>query len=121
MRIENALFQELPIAFTQFINLLLTFYFIFCIVRLFYCILIYVGVDTFPSIDILYFAGVFDVAGLSQIITMDLHQKEIQGFFTFPVDNLRASPFLIQYIQEEVRLCYTTHWTKMAFYCAYKE
>lgn len=35
---------------------------------------------------------------------MDLHQKEIQGFFSFPVDNLRASPFLIQYIQEEVRL-----------------
>lgn len=35
---------------------------------------------------------------------MDLHQKEIQGFFNFPVDNLRASPFLIQYIQEEVTL-----------------
>lgn len=33
---------------------------------------------------------------------MDLHQKEIQGFFSFPVDNLRASPFLLQYIQEEV-------------------
>lgn len=44
------------------------------------------------------------VAGLTHIITMDLHQKEIQGFFSFPVDNLRASPFLIQYIQEEVRL-----------------
>ena len=41
--------------------------------------------------------------GLTHIITMDLHQKEIQGFFSFPVDNLRASPFLIQYIQEEVR------------------
>ncbi|XP_058497416.1 phosphoribosyl pyrophosphate synthase-associated protein 1-like isoform X1 [Solea solea] len=41
-------------------------------------------------------------AGLTHIITMDLHQKEIQGFFTFPVDNLRASPFLIQYIQEEI-------------------
>lgn len=40
--------------------------------------------------------------GLSHIITMDLHQKEIQGFFTIPVDNLRASPFLLQYIQEEV-------------------
>lgn len=40
--------------------------------------------------------------GLTHIITMDLHQKEIQGFFSFPVDNLRASPFLIQYIQEEV-------------------
>ncbi|ETE73230.1 Phosphoribosyl pyrophosphate synthase-associated protein 1, partial [Ophiophagus hannah] len=33
---------------------------------------------------------------LSHIITMDLHQKEIQGFFSFPVDNLRASPFLLQ-------------------------
>ncbi|XP_077427382.1 phosphoribosyl pyrophosphate synthase-associated protein 1-like isoform X2 [Vanacampus margaritifer] len=41
-------------------------------------------------------------AGLTHIITMDLHQKEIQGFFSFPVDNLRASPFLIQYIQEEI-------------------
>lgn len=41
--------------------------------------------------------------GLTHIITMDLHQKEIQGFFSFPVDNLRASPFLIQYIQEEVK------------------
>lgn len=39
---------------------------------------------------------------------MDLHQKEIQGFFGFPVDNLRASPFLIQYIQEEVRVHYCT-------------
>lgn len=44
-----------------------------------------------------------DIAGLTHIITMDLHQKEIQGFFSFPVDNLRASPFLLQYIQEEVR------------------
>lgn len=47
---------------------------------------------------------VFAHTGLTHIITMDLHQKEIQGFFSFPVDNLRASPFLIQYIQEEVGL-----------------
>ncbi|KAG8145817.1 putative Phosphoribosyl pyrophosphate synthase-associated protein [Naja naja] len=40
-------------------------------------------------------------AGLTHLITMDLHQKEIQGFFNVPVDNLRASPFLLQYIQEE--------------------
>lgn len=39
-------------------------------------------------------------AGLSQVITVDLHQKEVQGFFDVPVDNLRASPFLLQYIQE---------------------
>lgn len=41
-------------------------------------------------------------SGLTHIITMDLHQKEIQGFFDIPVDNLRASPFLLQYIQESV-------------------
>jgi len=41
-------------------------------------------------------------AGLTHVITMDLHQKEIQGFFNIPVDNLRASPFLIQYIQEQI-------------------
>jgi len=41
-------------------------------------------------------------AGIDQVITMDLHSKEIQGFFNCPVDNLRASPFLIQYIQDKV-------------------
>ena len=44
-------------------------------------------------------------AGMTQMITMDLHQKEIQGFFDCPVDNFRASPFLIRYIQESVRRC----------------
>lgn len=43
-------------------------------------------------------------AGMSHLITMDLYTKEIQGFFDFPVDNLRGSPFLIQYIKENVRL-----------------
>lgn len=41
-------------------------------------------------------------AGFSQIITIDLHQKEVQGFFDIPVDNLRASPFLLQYVQESI-------------------
>jgi len=36
---------------------------------------------------------------------MDLHQKEIQGFFDVPIDNLRGSPFLIQYIQDQVSIC----------------
>lgn len=34
-------------------------------------------------------ASMLAKAGLTHIITMDLHQKEIQGFFSFPVDNLR--------------------------------
>ena len=42
-------------------------------------------------------------AGLTHMITVDLHQKEIQGFFDIPVDNLRASPFLVDYIQEQVK------------------
>ena len=50
-----------------------------------------------------------DKAGLTHIITMDLHQKEIQGFFDCPVDNLRASPFLLQYIQESVRIYIVTY------------
>jgi len=39
-------------------------------------------------------------AGFNHIITVDLHSKESQGFFDCAIDNLRASPFLIQYIQE---------------------
>jgi len=41
-------------------------------------------------------------AGFTHIITMDLHSKEIQGFFDVPVDNLRASPFLLKYIQDNI-------------------
>ncbi|KAK3579455.1 hypothetical protein CHS0354_028257 [Potamilus streckersoni] len=41
-------------------------------------------------------------SGLTHIITLDLHQKEIQGFFDFPVENLRASPFLIEYIETTI-------------------
>ena len=41
-------------------------------------------------------------AGLTHVITVDLPQKEIQGFFDIPVDNLRASSFLIDYVQEQV-------------------
>ena len=39
-------------------------------------------------------------AGFDHIITLDLHSKESLGFFDCTIDNLRASPFLIQYIQE---------------------
>ena len=43
-------------------------------------------------------------AGLTHLITVDLHQKEIQGFFDIPVDNLRASSFLLDYIQQQVTI-----------------
>lgn len=47
-------------------------------------------------------ASMMAKAGMSHLITMDLYAKELQGFFDFPVDNLRASPFIIQYIKENV-------------------
>ena len=48
-------------------------------------------------------ASMMAKAGMHQLITMDLRHKETQGFFDFTVDNLRGSPFLIQYIKEHVR------------------
>uniref|UniRef100_A0A914C3Z2 Ribose-phosphate pyrophosphokinase N-terminal domain-containing protein n=1 Tax=Acrobeloides nanus TaxID=290746 RepID=A0A914C3Z2_9BILA len=41
-------------------------------------------------------------AGASRLVSLDLYKKEIQGFFSIPVDNLRASPFLLQYIKENI-------------------
>ena len=49
-------------------------------------------------------ASMLSKAGMSHLITMDLYVKELQGFFDFPVDNMRCSPFLIQYIKENVRV-----------------
>ena len=45
---------------------------------------------------------VLSCTGFTHILTIDLHSKEIQGFFDVPVDNLRASPFLLDYIRKDV-------------------
>ncbi|KAF6027902.1 PRPSAP1 [Bugula neritina] len=47
-------------------------------------------------------ADMIQKSGFTQLITMDLRYKEIQGFYSFPVDNLRASSYLIQYIRESI-------------------
>uniref|UniRef100_A0A1I8JA31 Pribosyltran_N domain-containing protein n=1 Tax=Macrostomum lignano TaxID=282301 RepID=A0A1I8JA31_9PLAT len=47
-------------------------------------------------------ARLFCRTGLNRMITIDLHKKEIQGFYNVPVDNLRASSFLIQYVTSNV-------------------
>lgn len=49
-------------------------------------------------------ASMLSKAGMSHLITMDLYVKELQGFFDFPVDNMRCSPFLVQYIKENVSI-----------------
>ncbi len=43
-------------------------------------------------------ADLLSVAGVSRIITMDLHADQIQGFFDIPVDHLYASMVFVPYI-----------------------
>ena len=44
-------------------------------------------------------ADLLEAAGAARILTMDLHSPQIQGFFSIPVDNLRAAPVLANTIQ----------------------
>jgi ribose-phosphate pyrophosphokinase len=46
-------------------------------------------------------ADLITAAGTNRVLTMDLHAAQIQGFFNIPVDNLYASPVLLDYIQEK--------------------
>ncbi|MGV4398197.1 phosphoribosyltransferase family protein, partial [Pandoraea pneumonica] len=41
------------------------------------------------------------IAGVERIITMDLHADQIQGFFDIPVDNIYASPLLLQDVRAQ--------------------
>lgn len=44
-------------------------------------------------------ADFLSMAGAQRIVTVDLHAGQIQGFFNCPVDNLFASPVLLQYLR----------------------
>lgn len=41
-------------------------------------------------------------AGFDHLLTVDLHSKESQGFFSCRMDNLRAAPFFLQYVTENI-------------------
>lgn len=45
-------------------------------------------------------ADMLENAGVSRVVTMDLHANQIQGFFRIPVDNLFARDLLISHLQE---------------------
>ncbi|MGH7767024.1 MAG: ribose-phosphate pyrophosphokinase [Candidatus Binatia bacterium] len=47
-------------------------------------------------------ADLITTAGASRILTMDLHSGQIQGFFNIPVDNLYATPVLLQYLKQRL-------------------
>jgi ribose-phosphate pyrophosphokinase len=44
-------------------------------------------------------ANLLITAGITRIITMDLHADQIQGFFDMPVDHLYASSIFLPYLQ----------------------
>lgn len=48
-------------------------------------------------------ANLITVAGASRVLTIDLHAGQIQGFFDIPVDNLYASPTLLEYLRKNFK------------------
>ena len=44
-------------------------------------------------------ANLITVAGIDRVLTMDLHARQIQGFFDIPVDHLYARQVLLGYFQ----------------------
>ena len=42
-------------------------------------------------------ADILTVAGASRVVTMDLHARQIQGFFDMPVGHMEARPILAKY------------------------
>lgn len=47
-------------------------------------------------------ADLLTVTGTNRMITMDLHAGQIQGFFNIPVDNLFATPVILDYIKRNL-------------------
>jgi len=54
------------------------------------------------SIGAKLMADLLSTAGVTRVITMDLHADQIQGFFNVPVDHLYASSVFLDYIREEL-------------------
>jgi len=46
-------------------------------------------------------ADLIQTAGATRVVCMDLHAGQIQGFFNIPVDNIYATPVLLDYINEK--------------------
>lgn len=46
-------------------------------------------------------ADLITTAGANKVVCMDLHAGQIQGFFNIPVDNLYATPVILDYLQKK--------------------
>ncbi|MEX1012543.1 MAG: ribose-phosphate pyrophosphokinase [Waddliaceae bacterium] len=47
-------------------------------------------------------ANLLETAGVTRVVTMDLHTEQLQGFFDIPVENLYARPALVEAFQQIV-------------------
>jgi ribose-phosphate pyrophosphokinase len=47
-------------------------------------------------------ANLLHAAGVSRVLTMDLHAQQVQGFFDIPVDHLYSMPVLIKYVRQRL-------------------
>src|SRR5437899_8576946 len=47
-------------------------------------------------------ADLITAAGASRVLTVDLHAGQIQGFFDVPVDNVYATPVLLEYLRGRI-------------------
>lgn len=45
-------------------------------------------------------ANLLEKAGVTRVLTMDLHTEQIQGFFDIPVDNLYARPIFVRELKK---------------------
>ena len=46
-------------------------------------------------------ANLFETAGITRMVTIDLHASQIQGFFDIPVDNLYGAILFVDYIKSK--------------------
>ena len=47
-------------------------------------------------------ANLLCAAGVTRVLTMDLHAQQVQGFFDIPVDHLYSMPVLIKYLRQKL-------------------
>ena len=46
-------------------------------------------------------ANIITSAGADRVLSLDMHAKQLQGFFDIPVDHLTAEPVLVQYLKQK--------------------
>ena len=46
-------------------------------------------------------ADLLEAAGVSRVLTMDLHAPAIQGFFSVPVDHLFSAPVMLDWVEKQ--------------------